>query len=66
MASVFWTCNIAENFRAKTATIKDIKLSEQFEGYVTYVIGYTPKAKYLGKTEIKGPKRSKIVIKFKA
>jgi hypothetical protein len=65
MNMVSWTCNIAENFKAKTSTIKDVKNSEQFEGYVTYVIGYTPKSKYVGKTEITGPKRSRIIIKFK-
>jgi hypothetical protein len=65
MNMVNWTCNIAENFKAKTTTIKDVKNSEQFEGYVTYVIGYTAKSKYVGKTEVKGPKRSRIIIKFK-
>jgi hypothetical protein len=65
MHMVNWMCNIAENFKAKTSTIKDVKNSEQFEGYVTYVIGYTPKSKYVGKTEITGPKRSRIIIKFK-
>lgn len=65
MSMVNWTCNIAENFRARTTTIKDVKNSEQFEGYVTYVIGYSPKSKYVGKTEVRGPHRSKVIIKFK-
>ena len=65
MNMVNWTCNIAENFKAKTTTIRDVKNSEQFEGYVTYVIGYTPKSKYVGKTEVMGPTRSKVIIKFK-
>lgn len=65
MNMVMWTCTIRENFGAKTTTIKDVKNSEQFEGYVTYVIGYTSKSKYVGKTEIIGAKRSKIIIKFK-
>ena len=65
MNMVSWTCNIAENFKAKTTTIKDVKNSEQFEGYVTYVIGYTAKSKYVGKTEVKGPSRSKVILKFK-
>ncbi|MEP6944563.1 MAG: hypothetical protein ABJA02_01505 [Acidobacteriota bacterium] len=65
MSIVPWTCKIAENFKASSKTIKDIRNSEQFEGYVTYVIGYTARSKYVGKTEITGPKSSKIVIKFK-
>jgi hypothetical protein len=65
MNIVPWTCSIAENFKANTATIKDIRNTEQFEGYVSYVIGYTSKAKYVGKTEVTGPKTSRIVLKFK-
>lgn len=65
MSMVMWTCSIRENFKAKTSTIKDVRNSEQFEGYVTYVIGYSSRSKYVGKTEITGKTRSKIIIKFR-
>ena len=60
-----WTCKIRENFGVATTTIRDIKNTEQFEGYVSYVIGYTRASKYVGKTTSTTGKNAKIVIKFK-
>ncbi|HEV7698947.1 MAG TPA: hypothetical protein VGO43_01825 [Pyrinomonadaceae bacterium] len=62
---VVWDCNIRENFRAATSTIKDVKQTEQFEGYVSYVIGYSPKSKYIGKSIVRAGRLTKLVIKFK-
>jgi hypothetical protein len=62
---VFWTCSIAENFKADTKTIMDVKQDEQFEGYVSYVIGYTKKSKYVGKSVVKNGKRCKVILKFR-
>ncbi|MBV9215302.1 MAG: hypothetical protein JO053_03925 [Acidobacteria bacterium] len=65
MSLVSWTCKIRENFSAATTTIRDIKNTEQFEGYVSYVIGYARKSKYVGKTTSTAGKNAKIVIKFR-
>ena len=64
-AMVPWTCEIRENFKAKTSAIRDIKQIEQFEGYVSYVIGYSTRSKYAGKTVLYGRRVTKVIIKFK-
>ncbi len=63
--SVFWTCKIAENFSAHTAQIIDVKQTDQFEGYVSYVIGYRTKSKYVGVSKSTDGGKTKVVIKFK-
>lgn len=60
-----WMCDIRENFRARTTTIKDVKQTEQFEGHVSYVIGYSPKSKYVGKSVVRSGNRTKLIIKFR-
>jgi hypothetical protein len=57
-------CKIRENFSAATTTVQGIKNTEQFEGYVTYVIGYSAKAKYVGDS-VSGVGSSKVTLKFK-
>ena len=64
-AMVAWTCDIRENFKAKTSTIRDIKQTEQFEGYVSYAIGYTAKSKYVGKSVVHGKRTTKFIVKFR-
>ena len=62
---VNWTCKIVENFSVATSTVKGIKSTEQFEGYVTYIVGYTNKSKYVGKSSSTSGHLQKIVLKFK-
>lgn len=65
LKGITWDCEITEKFSAKTSTIMGIKNVEQFEGYVTYVIGYRTKAKYVS-TEVTGTGSSrKIILKFR-
>lgn len=45
--SVVWTCSIAENLHVPKVAIKDIKKIGQFEGVVTYVIGYRNASQYI-------------------
>jgi hypothetical protein len=60
-----WGCRIREDLHAQTTTIKDVKQMEQFEGYVTYAIGYTPRSKYAGKAVIHGRRTTKFIVKFR-
>jgi len=62
---VAWNCRIREDLGSKTRTITGVKQTEQFEGYVSYAIGYTSKKKYVGVTKITGPKVSKVIVKFR-
>jgi hypothetical protein len=62
---VAWTCKIRENLGASTMTITGVKQTEQFEGYVSYAIGYTKRSKYVGITKTTGVKTSKVVVKFR-
>jgi hypothetical protein len=63
--SVVWTCRIAESLSTPTVTIMDVRNTEQFEGYVTYVIGYRTKSKYVGTTKITTGDKTKIAVKFR-
>jgi hypothetical protein len=60
-----WGCRIRENLNARTSTITGVKQTEQFEGYVSYAIGYRKTSKYVGFTKTNGGKVSKVVVKFK-
>ena len=60
-----WTCNIRESLGAKTSTITGVKQTEQFEGYISYAIGYSKRSNYLGVTKTTGTETSKIVITFR-
>jgi hypothetical protein len=62
---VAWNCRIRENLGSPTRTITGVKQTEQFEGYVSYAIGYTSKKKYVGYTNANGTKTSKVVVKFR-
>jgi len=65
LRGIFWTCKIKENFAAATRTITGIKQTEQFEGQVSYVIGYTAKPKYVGQTNTVSGKTRRITLKFR-
>lgn len=63
--SVFWTCKISENFSLPDLAIKGIKGTGQFEGVVTYVVGYRSASTYLNTYHYDvGPIR-KVVMRFR-
>ena len=59
--SVYWTCQLAEDFSATTTCIEGVKRLEQFEGVVSYMMAYSckqnPKIQFywyaVSKTQIK-------------
>jgi hypothetical protein len=61
---IAWQCKIRENFGAVTSTVQGVRNTEQFEGVVTYVIGYSAKSKYVGVTA-SGVGSTKVTLKFK-
>jgi hypothetical protein len=64
--SVYWMCTIPELLSLPKVQVKDVKRTGQFEGVVTYVVGYKTASKYL--TTYWYPistNRSKVVMKFK-
>ncbi|MFM9905939.1 MAG: hypothetical protein ACKVQJ_15360 [Pyrinomonadaceae bacterium] len=62
---VNWTCKISENFSAATTTVTGVAQTEQFEGYVTYIVGYRTKSKYIGQSSTTSGGIRRIVLKFK-
>ena len=44
---VMWTCGIRESLRMKTVAIRDVKKTGQFEGDVSYIIGYGRPGQYV-------------------
>jgi hypothetical protein len=48
--SVNWTCSIPTNLSLPKPIVKSVKSIEQFEGYVTYIIGRRNKS-YLGMSQ---------------
>jgi hypothetical protein len=46
-----WTCQTPNTFSAKPV-VKDVKLVEQFEGFITYIIGRKAGSHYLGTTDV--------------
>ena len=64
--NVFWTCSIAEKLHLPKSAIKGVKKTEQFEGYVTYVIGRRASSHYISNYSFNsGPGFRSIVIKYK-
>ncbi|HPY39539.1 MAG TPA: hypothetical protein PLM98_03380 [Thiolinea sp.] len=64
--SVYWMCSIPESFSLPKTQVKDVKRTGQFEGVVSYVVGYQTASKYV--TTYHYPvtsTRSKVVMKFK-
>jgi hypothetical protein len=62
---VFWTCTIAEVFSLPKTAIKDIKKTGQFEGVVTYVVGYRTASVYLGTYYYDVGNIRKVVMQFR-
>lgn len=61
---VNWTCEIAVSFKLPKPIIKQVSAIEQFEGYVTYVIGRQNK-NYRGRTVSISAGISKISLKYR-
>lgn len=66
-----WFCHAPIINANPTTTIKAIKLAEQFEGYISYTIGYRcPSTRYVNTTTIGNPAAPaggiyKVIMKFK-
>jgi len=63
--SAVWTCTIQTNFSSHTTEIRDIKSVGQFEGDISYVIGYKKKANYISNYFYDVGSIRKIVVKFR-
>lgn len=64
-ALVPWMCKVRESFGTSTSTIRDIRQTEQFEGHIEYAIGYSSKAKFVGKSTVRERRRTKFIVRFK-
>lgn len=66
-SGIDWMCTIPTNLALPTTRIKGVKQLGQFEGIVTYVVGYTGLAsKYLGTSvQTVNPSTKRVVMKFK-
>ena len=62
---VVWTCDIRESLSLHTSAIVDVKKSGQFEGYITYVIGYSKRGQYVASYVRNEGKYRRYYIKFK-
>jgi len=62
---VVWTCDIRENLSLRTTAIVDVKKSGQFEGYITYVIGYLKRGQYVSSYVRNEGKYRRYYIKLK-
>lgn len=62
---VFWTCKIKEVFFLPKTAIKGIKSTGQFEGVVTYVVGYRNASTYIGTSSLSIGPMQRVTMKFK-
>ncbi|HWM25736.1 MAG TPA: hypothetical protein VNP98_13015 [Chthoniobacterales bacterium] len=62
---VMWACKINETFSLPKTAIKGIKSTGQFEGVVTYVIGYRTASTYLNTYHYDVGSIRKVVMRFK-
>lgn len=62
---VVWTCDIRETLAVRTSSIVDVKKSGQFEGYITYVIGYAKRSQYVSSYVRNEGKYRRYFVKFK-
>lgn len=64
--SVYWMCTIPELLYLPKTQVKDVKRTGQFEGVVSYVVGYQTASKYVTTYHYAvSSTRSKVVMKFK-
>ena len=62
---VYWTCSIAQNFFVPDVAIKGLKKTGQFEGVVTYVVGFRSGSIYLGTYYYDVGSIRKVVMRFR-
>lgn len=62
---VMWTCGINEVFSLPKTAIKGIGKTGQFEGTVTYVVGYRTASTYLGSYYYDVGSIRKVVMRFR-
>ena len=62
---VVWTCDISESLSLRTSAIVDVKKSGQFEGYITYVVGYAKRGQYVSSYARNVGKYRRYYLKFK-
>ena len=62
---VNWTCSIAKNFSVPDVAIKGIKKTGQFEGVVTFVVGFRTGSTYLGTYYYDVGSIRKVVMRFR-
>ena len=60
-----WTCSIAHNVTTPRPAIKDVKSTGQFEGVVTYVVGYRASAIYVNTYTYTVGNVQKVVMRFR-
>jgi GH35 family endo-1,4-beta-xylanase len=58
-----WTCETPNTFSVKPV-VKDVKLVERFEGYITYIIGRKAGSHYLGATDVACGSSRCVRVKF--
>ncbi|WP_298607730.1 hypothetical protein [uncultured Thiothrix sp.] len=64
--SVYWMCTIPELLHLPKTQVKDVKRTGQFEGVVSYVVGYQTASKYVTTYHYAVTStRSKVIMKFK-
>ena len=63
--SVVWTCEIAEAFALPRRAIKGIARTGQFEGVISYVVGYRRASRFAGYYSYDAGRYLKIVLKFR-
>lgn len=62
---IFWTCSIREFLSLPKPAIKGIKKTAQFEGVVTYVIGYRSYSRYVSTYNVNSGSIRKVIMKFR-
>jgi hypothetical protein len=62
---VMWMCGINHVFSLPQTAIKDIKSTGQWEGVVTYVVGYRTASTYLGTYHYDVGSIRKVVMQFR-
>lgn len=62
---VVWTCDVRESLSARSTAIIDVTKTGQFEGYITYVIGYGRSNQYVTNYVRDEGKYRRYYVKFK-
>jgi hypothetical protein len=63
--NIAWMCSSSEVFSLPNTQIKDVKNAGNFEGVITYIVGYQSSPKYLMTYQYAAGSNTKVVMKFK-